>query len=586
MLPPRQLWRTIDHMELNLFAQAPIGITQASANPCASCAGGGQAVYYYVIARYPSGLAFPVSGAVTARNTAGIGNLSASNFNVISWEPVAGATGYDVFRQSTPGIPALPCTGCAVVLNTSATSVNDTGQNGGDYPPGLPNVLNVLGQFSIDNLNFLTPRLLYAMTGTPGYYAAMILGSTQAGQAAVFNADGTLSGSSASSGGTVTVVGGGSLTSTALVTGGGVQTIQTPSATSILDASGNLTTQGVIKSGGGSTAGILELVQGTAPANVANTITRYAPASVTGYRHVEPGAAATGIPHWSVAGSIVTESVSLIVGADLTSSIAIPGSPTTTTQSPGDNSTKIATTAYVDAGVGTASISDIMANLPAAGHAGRLFIPQDGSYDLLRDTGSVWQYFVHGQLCTLPINTGFAFVNQGGATIVQGNGNWTLTAPLSSSASARMYVKSLPGAPYTITALVKIQGNYANFQRIGLVLRQSGNSHFATFDLIGISNVVTMREEIWTSSTTPTGTIPFSITGIADTLLWMRIVDDGVNRIFSIRYPEQDSATWTQILSESNTANVTPDQYGIFASEETNLYPAIINLLSLTVTTP
>ena len=40
--------------------------------------------------------------------------------------------------------------------------------------------------------------------------------------------------------GTVTVVGAGNLTSTALVTGGGTQTLQTPSATSTLDSSGNM----------------------------------------------------------------------------------------------------------------------------------------------------------------------------------------------------------------------------------------------------------------------------------------------------------------------------------------------------------
>lgn len=60
--------------------------------------------------------------------------------------------------------------------------------------------------------------------------------------------------------GTVTVVGAGSLTSTALVTGGGSQSLQTPSATSTLDASGNLahpgtlrmTANGALSSGAGS----------------------------------------------------------------------------------------------------------------------------------------------------------------------------------------------------------------------------------------------------------------------------------------------------------------------------------------------
>lgn len=52
--------------------------------------------------------------------------------------------------------------------------------------------------------------------------------------------NGTLSWTAPSGSGTVTVVGAGSLTSTALVTGGGSQTIQTPSATATLDSSGNV----------------------------------------------------------------------------------------------------------------------------------------------------------------------------------------------------------------------------------------------------------------------------------------------------------------------------------------------------------
>ncbi len=67
-----------------------------------------------------------------------------------------------------------------------------------------------------------------------------------------------------------------------------------------------------------------------------------------------------GIAHF--AGSTQTVTSSLIVAADITSatitgtqiasSIALAGSPTTTTQSPGDNSTRIATTAYVNAAAG------------------------------------------------------------------------------------------------------------------------------------------------------------------------------------------------------------------------------------------
>ena len=66
--------------------------------------------------------------------------------------------------------------------------------------------------------------------------------------------------------GTVTVVGAGSLTSTALVTGGGTTTLQTPSATATMDSSGNVSTPGYLLSGVGSgLAGVDALSQGTAP---------------------------------------------------------------------------------------------------------------------------------------------------------------------------------------------------------------------------------------------------------------------------------------------------------------------------------
>ena len=57
----------------------------------------------------------------------------------------------------------------------------------------------------------------------------------------------------AASSGTVTVVGAGSLTSTAIMTGGGAQTAQTPCATCTLDSSGNFSTPGTITTDAGGT---------------------------------------------------------------------------------------------------------------------------------------------------------------------------------------------------------------------------------------------------------------------------------------------------------------------------------------------
>ena len=118
--------------------------------------------------------------------------------------------------------------------------------------------------------------------------------------------------------GTVTVVSSGSLTSTALVTGGGTTTLQTPSATATLDSSGNISTPGSITTGaGGSNAGVLELTQGTAPTAGTTSVKLYAPASVTSYIMNLPGAAATGYLYGTNSSGVVTQSFRSIQAGDV-----------------------------------------------------------------------------------------------------------------------------------------------------------------------------------------------------------------------------------------------------------------------------
>ena len=103
-----------------------------------------------------------------------------------------------------------------------------------------------------------------------------------------------------------------------MVTGGGTQTVQTPSATTTLDSSGNFVTPGAITTGsGGSVAGYLQMGQGTAPSVGTTAITETAPASVTSYLLVWPGAAASGLPHWTNSSGTVTETVSTVATADI-----------------------------------------------------------------------------------------------------------------------------------------------------------------------------------------------------------------------------------------------------------------------------
>lgn len=140
--------------------------------------------------------------------------------------------------------------------------------------------------------------------------------------------------------GTVTVVASGSLTSTALVTGGGTTTLQTPSATSTLDSSGNMSLPGsltLIATG----AGYLEIAEGTAPTAVANRVTVAAPVDVTaaGWVMSLPTTAGTtgqflqtngsGVTTWATPGGSGTVTAT---GGALTANSVVLGAGTTDTK--------------------------------------------------------------------------------------------------------------------------------------------------------------------------------------------------------------------------------------------------------------
>lgn len=129
--------------------------------------------------------------------------------------------------------------------------------------------------------------------------------------------------------GTVTVVSSGSLTSTALVTGGGTTTLQTPSATSTLDSSGNMSLAGSISAGvGGSTAGYLELTQGTTASAGTTSIKLQAPTSVTSYVRTLPDTAGTGFYLGTNSAGVVTDTQ---VAASGTGSVCLTTSCVMTT---------------------------------------------------------------------------------------------------------------------------------------------------------------------------------------------------------------------------------------------------------------
>jgi len=113
--------------------------------------------FYWVVARTPGGYSSP--GAAIATNTVGSANFSVSNYVVISWPAISGATGYDVIRSDSPSYPAsTSCASCAVALNQAGTSFSDQGGATSAYSGGAQSVASQ-AIFTLDNVTVATPQI-------------------------------------------------------------------------------------------------------------------------------------------------------------------------------------------------------------------------------------------------------------------------------------------------------------------------------------------------------------------------------------------------------------------------------------------
>jgi len=183
---------------------------------------GQQTLYYWVVARYPSGYSSPV-GPASAFQTVGAANLSASNYVVVSWSAMPQATGYDVLRSTTPTFPApAGCTACAVVLNTSGAAVNDTGAALSDWPAaGTSPAVPAQAVLNLDNISAAQPFVnvsLLSQKFSQVYKMVLVAGTPTAGNCAQWGSYGLLTDAGASCGtgsGSTVAAGTGILVSTA-----------------------------------------------------------------------------------------------------------------------------------------------------------------------------------------------------------------------------------------------------------------------------------------------------------------------------------------------------------------------------------
>jgi hypothetical protein len=179
------------------------------------------------------------------------GCASSADFSISSHTLQSGASGIlDLHASGTSGffVPGGYTTGLLHVTTTTGAVAGGLLVNADITNNTIDISAKVTGNLAVSHLN----------------------SGTGATSSTFWRGDGTWASPAGS--GTVTVVGSGTLTNTALVTGGGAQTVQTPSATSTLDSSGNEILAGTLTTGNGSgIAGADDMINGTVAAVPSNS---------------------------------------------------------------------------------------------------------------------------------------------------------------------------------------------------------------------------------------------------------------------------------------------------------------------------
>ena len=247
----------------------------------------------------------------------------------------------------------------------------------------------------------------------------------------------------------------------------------------------------------------------------------------------------------SSSGATWTIDNGVVDGSKIASSVALAGSPTTTTQSANDNSTKIATTAYVDAATGSlglpAWLEDHPDNPPASPDAA------DHEYQ----NGDTIGGTTLGSPGTAPV-------------IEQNSLKITGNAP-GVSASFVGVAYTQPSTPYEMTAKIRLESVSGNYGISQFGFRSSVSGRFKTIAIYHNSsnpNDYKLEIENYTALTTRSGVTDTE--GWGSDFIYLRITNDGTTGTYQWSYTGRDAEFFTlksETLSTHFTDGNLPDQW-------------------------
>jgi hypothetical protein len=252
-----------------------------------------------------------------------------------------------------------------------------------------------------------------------------------------------------------------------------------------------------------------------------------------------------------------------------------------------------ALSAYLDAAIGSVAQGDLLyrgaaswSRLPA-GTAGQFLKTSGAGANPAWDTpgggsGSVNASSLYPAFTT-PVNANFSWVNQGGASvIINANGGIFLRAPTSAGNNIRMRKMAAPGStPYTIDAAFFPAVLANSFLNCGVAIRDSSSGKILLYQCAGSANLEQFACQRFTNETTFSADAMTAVNHGGWPLTFMRVKDDGVNRIFSFSF---DGYSYIQLLSEARTTFLTANEIGFYANTVNASFEGGITLMSWKVT--
>lgn len=187
---------------------------------------------------------------------------------------------------------------------------------------------------------------------------------------------------------------------------------------------------------------------------------------------------------------------------------------------------------------------------------------------------------------TVPDNTLFSWVNQGGATVtVNGNGSVTIRAPKAAATSLRCRVMPIVAAPYTVTlGMISSSRRLVTAQAAGLVLRDSVSGKLKVWAWHLEASGSYFVPQNFGSPTAYTSNIFGSVlTQGGYGPQFFRLVDDGTNISFQI---SNDGYQFIELGTVGRTVFMTADQVGFYAWEGTNSYELTMTAFHWSLTQP